>query len=96
MSLKKLAKLIREINKSHGFTWDIPKDVPTLLCLIHSEVSEALERFRDDKPIDEELADIIIRTLDLAELLGIDMDDVMARVIERNRNRPWKHGRKRF
>ena len=56
--------------------------VPAKLCLIHSEVSEAMEGHRkslmDDKlphrPMCEvELADVIIRVLDLAGALGYDL-----------------------
>src|SRR3989304_1181325 len=62
------------------------------LCLIHSEVSEALEELRqgegplqfisydeDTKPIGFviELADIMIRTLDLCGALDLDIEEVI-------------------
>jgi NTP pyrophosphatase (non-canonical NTP hydrolase) len=57
-----LAHSFAEYSKYQGFecSWET---VPEKLCLIHSEVSEALEAHRkDDKEnFAEEIADIIIR-----------------------------------
>lgn len=101
--LNVLAKEIREINRANG--WDIPCEedwdhehrIPTLLCLVHSEVSEALEAFRkeDDDNLCEELADIVIRCLDMSIGLGIDLDREVKRKLDRNRQRGYKHGGKR-
>ena len=57
------------------------------LCLIHSEVSEAMEGARKDLPDDKlphrsalevELADAIIRALDLAGALDLDLEGAIA------------------
>jgi len=97
--------------------------VPTKLALIHSEVSEALECYRngemlemvdtgDAKPhrldadgkcvsagkpvgLPSELADIVIRVMDLAEALGIDLEGAIERKHAYNVTRPHKHGGKR-
>jgi len=67
------------------------------LCLIHSEVSEAMEGHRkglaDDKlphrpMIEVELADAVIRIADLAGALGLDLGGAIAEKMEYNRNRP--------
>lgn len=53
------------------------KTVLEALALIASEVGEAVNECRHEKPSDkfgEELADIILRTLDLAEWQGIDLE----------------------
>jgi len=58
------------------------------LALIHAEVSEALEAFRkhgaDDYEVDgkpegllSELADIIIRTVELSTIWGYDLDEMV-------------------
>lgn len=41
----------------------------------------------------EELADIVIRTLDLAEGLRIDLESYIVAKIDKNRGRPRKHGK---
>ena len=78
------------------------------LCLIHSEVSEALEAYRDDemtttltesgKPegLPSELADIIIRVCDFAGHLGIDLEREIRLKSDYNETRPQKHGRVRL
>jgi len=79
------------------------------LALIHSEVSEGLEALRDGdlalridpergKPegLESELADILIRTLDLAEALGMDMGGTMAIKMRYNEGRPYKHGNRKI
>lgn len=59
--------------------------VMTNLALIHSEVSEAVEAVRKDPDhIGEELADVLIRTLELAHMLGIDIGLVTLQKMEKN------------
>lgn len=94
--LNELAGEIRRNNEKNGFLWNADTDAPICLCLIHSEVSEALEAYRDGKPLGEELADIIIRVLDLSDRLQVDIDQEIRKKIETNKKRGFKHGRKRF
>jgi NTP pyrophosphatase (non-canonical NTP hydrolase) len=82
--------------------------ITSLLCLVHSEVSEALEDLRDHrmetvgyisaggKPVGfpSELADVVIRVLDMAEWLGIDMEKEIERKNQFNKTRGHKHGGK--
>jgi NTP pyrophosphatase (non-canonical NTP hydrolase) len=72
--------------------------VPTKLALISSEVSEALEAHREknDDHIGEELADVVIRTMDLAEALGINLIKKMLDKQAKNEARAFKHGNKRY
>ena len=101
--LSALAKSIIEVNKANGWNcllpgqWSDTYKVPAILALVHSEVSEALEAFRkDDKGnFSEELADIVIRVLDCAGGLGIDLDDEIEKKLEKNRARSFRHGGKR-
>lgn len=77
-------------------SWPLQRyKIPTSLCLIHSEVSEALEEFRKDHRLEqfgEELADILIRTIELGAGLGIDLDAAVAAKLEKNRGRGQRHG----
>ena len=67
------------------------------LCLIHSEISEAMEGHRkglsDDKlthrlQIEVELADAVIRIADLAGTLGLDLGGAIAEKMVFNSARP--------
>lgn len=57
------------------------KSVLEALALIASEVGEAVNECRGVKPTEElgtELADIILRVVDLAKWQGIDLEEVIA------------------
>lgn len=73
-----------------------PKLIPERLCLIHSEISEAMEAHRkdlkDDKlphrsGIEVELADGVIRICDLAGAFNLDLGGAIFEKIEYNANR---------
>lgn len=67
------------------------------VALIHSEVSEALEDFRkgDREHFSEEIADVVIRCLDLCGGMGIDLDAAVAAKLAKNRQRGFRHGGKK-
>ena len=102
--LNDLACEIVAINTRNGWNVTQPADwgndykVPAVLALIHSEVSEALEAFRaDDRAnFEEELADIMIRVLDLSAGLAIDLDAAVRSKLEANKTRGYRHGGKRL
>lgn len=68
------------------------------LLLIVSEVCEAQDALRngDEANEAEEIADILIRTLDYAAWRGISLDREVAAKMDANRRRPRLHGRKAF
>jgi NTP pyrophosphatase (non-canonical NTP hydrolase) len=81
----------------------------TLLCLIHSELSEVLQAFRDGsepqtlthidgKPdgIPVELADVIFRIMDLCGLYSIDIGRAVTAKLLYNESRTYRHGGKRI
>ena len=72
------------------------KTVLEALALIGSEVGEAVNECRGEKPTDEfgtELADIILRTVDLAHWQGIDLAKVISDKMAVNEERGTR-GRK--
>ena len=85
-------------NKLHGQAKDMgwhnkEREVGTLIALCHSELSEALEGARKDlmddhlknrKMIEVELADCIIRILDMAGLYNLDVAGAIAEKHEYN------------
>ena len=129
-----LAKEIYENAKSKGFH-EGEKNIGEMLCLIHSEVSEALEADRKDKftyplqkhitnqggkgvtlqkylnvsddsafvsqfkisvkdSFEDELADVMIRVMDLAHHKGIDLESHIHFKMRYNSLREHKHGKK--
>jgi NTP pyrophosphatase (non-canonical NTP hydrolase) len=97
MEINQLCKEAYEIAKSKGWH-DEPRETGTVLALIHSEVSEALEADRkgDEENFVEELADVCIRVFDLCGSKGIDLEKAILKKMETNRGRSYKHGGKAY
>ncbi len=103
MSLDRLAVEIHETAVIKGF-WDDEVNahfVLAKLALVGSEVSEVLEAYRKQQgseKIVEEMADIIIRLLDLYEGLKRDgivehsIDNAIESKTNTNKSRPKMHG----
>ena len=78
--------------------WTLPRHFLELLCLIHSEVSEAAEAYRRREPdqrVLEELADVVIRIFDLCGHKKWDLERAINEKMEHNKGRSYRHGGKR-
>jgi NTP pyrophosphatase (non-canonical NTP hydrolase) len=101
--LDALAAVLHETAKEKGF-WDgeySHDKVGNKLALVHSEVTEVLEAIRKSKGsenIVEEMADVIIRLLDVyaamrnEEEILHSLDEVLEAKINKNKERPRLHG----
>jgi|SRR5436189_3831851 len=72
--------------------------VAVALAQIASEVFEAIAAHRrwEDTKVQEELADVLLRTFDLAEQLGFDVMAEAEQKHKLNLSRPFRHGDKRY
>lgn len=100
----KVSEQAYKVNKANGW-WDWERNDGELIALMHSELSEALEGLRKNKQsdkiggflsVEEELADAIIRIMDMAVARGYRVAQAIEEKIEYNKTRGYKHGGKEF
>jgi NTP pyrophosphatase (non-canonical NTP hydrolase) len=104
-SLACLAREIHACAKAKGW-YGQERSPLELLCLIHSELSECCEAFRAGDPPDKhlpelravevELADAMIRILDMGEALGLRLADAITAKVRYNWTRAERHGGKAY
>ena len=95
MTIQELQKLIMAQAKEKG--WGTTPDEIIFgekLALVHQELSEALGAYRKgqmdgDDGVRAELADAVMRILQLAGIYGIDIEKHIVRKLEINKNRDW-------
>ena len=92
-------------NRSGFWSNEKNRNIPTKLCLMHSEISEALEELRNNQPntmrIENgkpegfvvELADLVIRVADVCGEMNLDLDGAIEAKMAYNRTRPYKHNK---
>ncbi len=119
--INKLSEVAHQNAINKGF-FETEPNLGQMLCLIHAEVSEALEADREGKYVnskitnileipgdeaftmafklhvkdsfEDELADVMIRVLDLAGFKKIDLESHILAKMRYNATRPHKHGKK--
>jgi NTP pyrophosphatase (non-canonical NTP hydrolase) len=95
----KIKNKFHELAKEKGWWVDRDPNNPTdqvvVLALIGTEVSEAIQEVRkgNQEGLKEELADIMIRLLDFAGALEIDIFQLVEEKHNINKHRSIKHGR---
>ena len=102
--IRMLQKEAHETACSKGW-WEEPRTFLECIALIHSELSEAVESYRkfgvlpstdeitkDDLSV--ELADALIRIMDMCEYYNLDLEKALEFKMEYNKTRPYRHGGK--
>jgi len=96
MDIKKWIELCHNTAKEKGW-WDFERSDGELIALMHSELSEALEAMRNDlgkEAVAEELADCCIRIFDYCGARNVDLEGALKKKAEKNKSRPYRHGKK--
>lgn len=105
LSFKTLAAVQGQVNQFHGFR-DEPLEFGRAVALMHSELSEALEGDRHHNPpsdhipefsaVEEEFADVVLRVMETSERMGLRTAEAVVAKLRFNRDRPKKHGGKKY
>lgn len=104
-SFLNLANQVHLTAKDKGW-WDTDRNDGELICLMHSELSEALEGLRHgNQPgehipkfsaAEEEFADVIIRIMDIAVARNWNIQEAILAKMAFNKTRSHRHGGKKF
>jgi NTP pyrophosphatase (non-canonical NTP hydrolase) len=105
MTLNECQGYVWDVMEEKGFhegRTNTRDDTLVRLCLIHTEVSEAAQEAKrhwvgegdrnERVSVCLELADALIRILDLTACLGVDMEEMFGLQMMKNKNRPRKYG----
>lgn len=88
IDLQKLQKDIFDNKVAKGFN---TTDINLEFGLTYGELAEAFTVYHKKMPnLGEELADVVIFLLGLAEILSINLEDEILKKVEKNKNREYK------
>lgn len=87
IDMTQIQKRIYENKVAKGFN---VTDIYREFCYLHGELTEACGAYMQKKEdLGEELADVAIYLLGLAEILGINLEEEISRKIDKNEKRQY-------
>lgn len=103
-TINEAVSMVHTYSKEKGW-WDRERNFAEIVALIHSEISESLEEWRNGKPlvyienekpegIAVEMCDTLIRIFDWAGKENINLGAVLNLKMAYNRTRSYRHGKK--
>ncbi|MBE6784160.1 MAG: hypothetical protein E7536_09145 [Ruminococcaceae bacterium] len=101
-----MAYEIHQNAKAHGW-WDEERSFGEIIALCHSELSEALEAYRNGETMEwnnngkpdgmaVEMIDCVIRIFDYLAKENVDIERIITEKHRYNISRPYKHGGKKI
>ena len=82
MDIPSAQKMVWQNKVAKGFN---TTDVPLEFCLLQGEIAEAFDAWRKGREyVGEELADVAIYLLGLAQMIGIDLQDEIETKMAKN------------
>lgn len=105
-SINQMAYEIHQNAKAHGW-WDEERSFGEIIALCHSELSEALEAYRNGETLEwnnngkpdgmaVEMIDCVIRIFDYLAKENVDIERIITEKHRYNISRPYKHGGKKI
>lgn len=97
---------VHHLARLKGWWENVERSTLAAFANIHGEISEAWESFRIGNPksekipeftqIEEEMADVVIRVMDVCQANGWDLEKAIKAKHEFNKGRSFRHGGKKY
>lgn len=93
LALKDYQKAILQNKKDHNFN---TTNLETEFLLLYGEVGEAFRAYQQGDPVGDELADVAIYLLGIAEILGLDLEEEIIQKMAINKERNYTRNKQGY